>query len=98
MAYRDGDIAGLLEDTGVEFIHDGTVTKALLDTPDAVFLEAAGISGLIGKSVIALIQTSKHPDIKVGNTVTLDGTEHRVIERLRADDGGTTQLLCSLDF
>jgi len=96
MVYRDGDIPGMLLDTGVEFVHAGIVTKALLDTPEAEFLQATGKGGMIGKSVTAIIQSSKHPTISVKDTVKIDGIDYTVIERLKESDGGITRLLCAL--
>jgi len=96
VAFRDGDLAGVF-DTGVEFIHAGTVTKALVDMPDAVLLDARGLGGLIGKSVMATVRTSEISDLKVGDTVKVDGTDYTVASRTALDDRALTLLLCSLD-
>ena len=98
--FGDDEIAAMFQDFGVECTFDGITYKygAIVDYVDAVTLQDMGVTGVINKSVTAMMQTSKWPSLMnmdaVDKQIVIDGVGYTVRQRLQQSDGALTHLLC----
>lgn len=90
--WHDGDIEALLAGVGgVAVVHGGETGQGLYDTPDSRILTGNETS-LISDRKTVTVRTSAFPTLKVGNSITVDGTAAVVVDRERSGDGALTHL------
>jgi hypothetical protein len=90
------DLQAMLDEIGVPLVCGAVSTTCLVDTPDAVVLEEAGLGGgSIQGKILVTIRTGSVPGVTVGSSVEVDGTSYRVRTPIKQDDGAVTVLLCT---
>lgn len=92
--YRNADIPAMLADFGVPVTIGAATANGIVDYVDAVTLQQNGITGVIGKTITVMVQTSVFPAVKVGDSLTVDGVPYKVRLREQQTDGAITHLLC----
>lgn len=94
--FQDADIISMMKDSPSSLTAGEVTAKVWLDSADELILQG-GAKGVVGKDFVVTIQTSQFPNLKIGDTPTLDGTTYRVRDRAQIGDGALTKLHLGAD-
>ena len=92
--WNDTDIPAMIAATGgVPCTIGGVAGMCLFDLNDAILVQESGNRGqvVMGQPMLT-VQTSAFPNLDIGTSVTVDGKNYTVRERLRRGDSGLTNL------
>jgi len=94
--FGDDDIPQMLETFGVPIVVAGAEGIGIVDYVDEMMLQAMGIGGVIGRSIMVTVQTSAFPGVETGNAIQIEGIPYEIRHRLSQSDGAVTQLFCQV--
>lgn len=72
-------------------------TLGVVDVADENDLAAFDGTGLTGKVTAVTVKTGVLRGLAEGATITIDGTDYRVISQHQQGDGALTRVLCARD-
>lgn len=88
------NMSAFFADFGVPVSFAGSPAGLLgnLDRVDAVVAENDGLAGVIGTTQVVLVETAPVDALRIGDAITVDGSNYTIRHRPKVDDGKITRL------